>query len=133
MRQILICCVSWLWDIFYLTYHAPSAVRDAKSKIFLSSWGRDSYVLHSGFNRVRIYHNFCRATEFIHFRLEYPLSRDLNTRVINRSYGILLLHNVLQEKQHIQIVLHILIIFHFLILTNVDTYVVCNIRMCERC
>lgn len=123
MRQILICCVSWVWDIFYFTYHAPSAVRDAKRNIFLPSRGRDSHVLHSGFNRVRIYHNFCRATELIHFRLEYLLSRDLNTQVINRSYRISLLH-ILQEKRHIQIVLHILIIFHFLILTNVDTYVV---------
>lgn len=102
MRQVLMCCVPLVW--YLLPHLAMTICGDAKRNVSLPSRGRDSRVLHSGFSRVRIYHNFCGDTELIHithFRLGYPLSRDLNTRMANRSSRISL--HIFQNKQRIWI------------------------------
>lgn len=68
------CCISLVWHIFYLISLAMTICGDARRNVSLPSRGRDSRVLHSGFSRVRIYHNFCRDAELIHYPFQAQIS-----------------------------------------------------------
>lgn len=74
MRQVLICCIFLSWHTFYLILLAMTICGDARRNVSLPSRGRDSRVLHSGFSRVRIYHNFCRDAELIHYLFQARIS-----------------------------------------------------------
>jgi len=67
----------------HLRRDRSAAVRGGRRDTSLAPRGRDSRVLHSGFSRVRIYHNFCGCSLSItHFSLSgIPLISTAATRI----------------------------------------------------
>jgi len=74
--------ISLVRCIFYLTSLAMTICSDARRNISLPSWDRDSPSFISSFSHVKIYHNFYRDSELIHFRLSF-ISRLENTNIIS--------------------------------------------------
>lgn len=84
----------------------------------------------SGFSRVRIYHNFCRDTELIHYPFQDRVSFISRLGYTSRSYRTSLLH-IFQNKQYIRI--HILISRFSPILTTTIAICMYNCHLTLNC